>query len=219
MRITEEKLRRIIREELSATRSDSAIVVLGNTSVGPVYVLAYEIEKLESNLQSPGDESSRNGVIAGLTLRKNGEYGECNGSWQVTASASGEKGWGTRVYLAALGFLRNISSDRFSVTPAAEGMWKRLSRYGFVEREEFDNIRNPRTPPTSDDCRVFPARDPVLNSSWRITGEIPSDVKDLMDAGDSHLRRLDFFMNRRQAEDLLRNGFNDLFITKYGEGD
>ena len=215
MRIKESQLRRIIREELGGARGDSAIVVLGNTSVGPVYVLAYEIEKLESNLQNPGDELSQNGVVAGLTLKKSGEYGECNGSWQVVASASDEKGWGTRVYLAALDFLRNISSDRFSVTPAAEGMWKRLARYGFVEREEFDNIKNPKTPPTSDDCRVFPARDPVINSSWRITGEIPSDVKGLVDAGDSHLRRLDFFLNRREAEDLLRNGFNQLFIRKY----
>lgn len=220
MRISEGQLRRIIREELS--RNDIAIAVLGYASSESVYVIAYKIDELESsvrNLQREGDfeRESYNGVIAGVVLKKSGEHGECNGSWHVSSAASSEKGWGTRVYLAAIDFLRNISSDRFSVTPAAEGMWKKLSRFDFVEREEFDDIKAPKTPPTSDDCRLFPARDPALNSSWRIKGEIPSDIRDLVDRGDDHLRALGRSGARQEADQLLRNGFGSLFVHMYDD--
>ena len=45
MRITESQLRRIIKEELESDRY--AIVVIGNTSTGPVEVIAYDKEELE----------------------------------------------------------------------------------------------------------------------------------------------------------------------------
>lgn len=209
MRITEGQLRRIIREELST--GGDAIAVLGHTSSGTVHVIAYEIDRLEAKLRDP---QAPDGVIAGVVLKKDGENGECNGSWQVSTAASNEKGWGTRVYLAALDFLRNISSDRFAVTRAAEGIWKKMASFGFVEREEFDDIRSPKTPPTSDDCRLFPAR-PALNASWRITGEIPSDILDLVDRGDDHLRALGRKGLREDATQLLRNGYGTLFIRRY----
>ena len=220
MRITESQLRRIIREALSSDKV--AIATLGNTSTGPVYVVAYRPDELEAVLNGEDDEGVQyNGVIAGVGFRKSGgahikRVGECNGTWHVGSAASSERGRGTQVYLAALDFLRNISSDRFSVTAEAEGMWRKLARYDFVEREEFDDIKNPKTPPTSDDCRVFPARDPALNSSWRVKGEIPSDVKDLVDLGDRHLRELDTFGGQRQeAENLLGLGFGELFQHLY----
>ncbi len=224
MRITEAQLRTIIRTELirESFTNKVAIATLGNTSTGPVYVVAYKPEELEAVLNGEDDEGVQyNGVIAGVGFRKGGgahikRVGECNGAWHVASAASRERGRGTQVYLAALDFLRNISSDRFSVTPEAEGMWRKLARYNFVEREEFDDIKNPKTPPTSDDCRVFPARDPALNSSWRITGEIPSDVKDLVDLGYRHLYELDTFGGQRQeAEQLLGLGFGELFQHLY----
>jgi hypothetical protein len=214
MRIVERQLRRLIREELG--RSDShAIVVLGNTSAGPVYVVAYDKGELERAVErgdhtDPGDYS---GVIAGLTLKRNDEYGECNGAWRVTTAASNERGWGTKVYLAAFEWLRNISSDRTGVSPSAEGMWKSLARKGIVEPEPFDNWKNPQTPPTSDDCKVFPSRDPVLNSSFRLNGSIPPEVSQLLEDGDEHLRYLG--STRPVAEKLLRIGIGNLFVNLY----
>lgn len=220
MRITETRLRRIIREEIESGHNDRVIVALGNTSTGPVYVIAYDPSELERDIDLARqgidfDNAQYHGIVAGVAFKRSGEYGECNGSWHVTSSVSQEKGWGTRVYLAALDFLRNISSDRVSVTASAEAMWKKLARYGFVEREEFDNIKSPQTPPESDDCRVFPTRDQALNSSWRIVGGIPSDVKSLVAAGDHHLRELGRVGRREEAEILLRHGFGDLFINVY----
>jgi hypothetical protein len=219
MRITEGQLRRIIREELEGS-DDRAIVVLGSTFAGPVYVVAYDRRELERAIErerarnpiapDPGDYF---GVIAGLTLKRNDEYGECNGAWRVTTAASNERGWGTKVYLAAFEWLRNISSDRTSVSTSAETLWKSLARKGIVEPEPFDDRKNPQTPPTSDDCKVFPSRDPVLNSSFRLKGSIPSEVSQLLDDGSEHLSS--FGSMRPDAEKLLRVGIGNLFVNLY----
>jgi len=216
--ISEGQLRRMVREELESASGDYAIATLGNTSTGPVYVIAYDTNKLEASLRTEregGAATDYNGVIAGVTLKRSGEHGECNGSWHVTSSASNERGWGTRVYLAALDFLRNISSDRISVTPAAENLWKKLGKSQFVYREEFDDIKNPKTPPESDDCRMFLARDPILNSSIRLDGSIPNDVKDLVDIGDHHFRELGRNYMRHEAEMHLRRSYGELFVNMY----
>ena len=227
MRITEGKLRQIIRTELirESFTNKVAIATLGNTSTGPVYVVAYRPDELEAILQSEesdDEQRSYNSVVAGVSFNKSGigyEAGECNDAWRVWLAASNERGRGTQVYLAALDSLRNSTSDRFGVSPAAERMWKKLARYDFVEREEFDDINNPKTPPTSDDCHVFPRRDPALNSSWRIKGDIPPEVKRLVDLGNRHLLELGKAGQRQKAEYLLTEGFHVLFQDLYDEYD
>ena len=213
MRITEGKLRRIIREELESDRY--AIVVIGNTSSGPVQVIAYDKEELEGAVGEVFDGGFDDyfGVIAGLTLKRSDEYGDCNGAWQVSTAVSIKKGWGTKVYLAAFEWLRNISSDRESVSSSAEGMWKSLARKGILEPEPFDNWKDPQTPPTSDDCKVFPSRDPALNSSFKLNGSIPPEILQLLDAGDEHLRSLG--SSGSNAMRLLRVGIGNLFENVY----
>ncbi len=212
---------RIIEEELDRF-DDRAIVVLGSTFAGPVYVVAYDKRELESSLDDRRDPWERyearntpnySGVIAGLTLKRTNEYGECNGAWQVSTAASNEKGWGSKVYLAAFEWLRNISSDRVSVSPSAEGMWKSLVRKGVIEPEPFDDWKNPQTPPTSDDCKVFPRRDPVLNASYRLIGSIPADVSELLRAGEDHMKSLGDMSST--AENSLKAGLGDLFVNLY----
>ena len=213
MRITESQLRRIIKEELESDRY--AIVVIGNTSTGPVEVIAYDKEALEGAAVRGrrGGFDDYFGVIAGLTLKRSDEYGDCNGAWQVSTAVSIKKGWGTKVYLAAFEWLRNISSDRESVSSSAEGMWKSLARKGILEPEPFDNWNDPQTPPTSDDCKVFPSRNPALNSSFNLKGSVPPEVLQLLDAGDEHLRSLG--SSGSNAMRLLRVGFGNLFENVY----
>ena len=213
MRITESQLRQIIKEELESDRY--AIVVIGNTSTGPVEVIAYDKEALEGAAVRGrrGGFDDYFGVIAGLTLKRSDEYGDCNGAWQVSTAVSIKKGWGTKVYLAAFEWLRNISSDRENVSSSAEGMWKSLARKGILEPEPFDNWNDPQTPPTSDDCKVFPSRNPALNSSFNLKGSVPPEVLQLLDAGDEHLRSLG--SSGSNAMRLLRVGIGNLFENVY----
>ena len=90
---------------------------------------------------------------------------------------------------------------------------RRSGRTGIIEREPFDDWRDPKTPPTSDDCRVFPSRDPVLNSSFRINGSIPPEISQLLDDGNEHLSS--FGSMRPDAEKLLRVGIGNLFVDLY----
>ena len=178
-------------------------------------VIAYDKEALEGAAVRGrrGGFDDYFGVIAGLTLKRSDEYGDCNGAWQVSTAVSIKKGWGTKVYLAAFEWLRNISSDRESVSSSAEGMWKSLARKGILEPEPFDNWKDPQTPPTSDDCKVFPSRDPALTSSFNLKGSVPPEVLQLLDAGDEHLRSLG--SSGSNAMRLLRVGIGNLFENVY----
>ena len=222
MLITEGKLRLIIREELSASVKQTAIAVFDNPQTHSTCCIAYEIDALEASIQDSNVDGERirdewYGVIAGISLGASAPWinGHCNGAWSVKMSASSQKGWGTKVYLAALDHLKIISSDRWSVSPPAEAMWKKLARFGFVEQEQFDDIIDPQTPPKSDDCQVFKKRDRALDSSWKLTGAIPADVKSLMAAGDDHLHALEQKGLRDKAERALYAGFSNIFDERY----
>jgi hypothetical protein len=220
MRITEAQLRRIIREELESDRY--AIVALGDMSSGPAYVVAYDKDVLERKLRGEdswgrreSDVKDYSGVIAGLSLNKTVEYGECNDAWQVSTAVSRERGWGTKVYLAAFELLRNVSPNRYSVSASAEGMWKSLTRRGIVAPEPFDDVDDPKTPPTSDDCKVFKLSDPVLNSSFKLVGSIPEEVTQLLEAGEEHLRELSRSGTKHFASMALKGGLDNLFDDVY----
>jgi len=227
MRITEARLRRIIREDLNGGSDLVGIAAFSDARTEEACFIAYKIAELEAVVQDPnvvveGSPGEYYGVIAGVILsppnaraQQSRDRGPCNGSWTVDVSASSQKGWGTKVYLAALDHLKIISSDRSSVSPSAEAMWKKLARYGFVEQGQFDDIIDPQTLPKSDDCQVFKKRDPALNSSWKLTGAIPADVKSLMAAGDDHLHELEQKGLRDKAERALYAGFSIMFEEKY----
>ena len=223
MRIIERQLRQLIREELDAGSERKAIAVFDNTNTLSTCCIAYEIDALEDSIQDSNlaaGERIRDywyGVIAGVDLSESAPWlaGHCNGAWHVKLSASSQKGWGTKVYLAALDHLKIISSDRWSVSPPAEAMWKKLARYGFVKQEQFDDIINPQTPPKDDDCQVFKKRDPALDSSWKLTGAIPADIKSLVAAGNDHLRVLEQKGLREKAERALYTGFTKIFEERY----
>ena len=223
--MTESKLRQLIKEAINTADSRRAIAIFRMSSMGGICVIAYDIDELDAiarGVYHP-THGDYNGVIAGVVLsdsKKHRQFeganiGECNGSFQVQRAASNEKGWGTKVYLAALDYLELIASDRLDVTPAAEGMWKHLARSGFAKQVPFDDIRDPQTPPTRDDCQMHTGRDPALNVAWQITGPIPADVKGLMTAGTEHLDELERVRLHSRAVSCLGNGFKQLFNVKY----
>lgn len=211
MRVTEAQLRQLIREELSS--GERAIVYLGEVGTGPTYIIAYDIDELERSVKD--ERVPYNGVVAGLYVKPAGDDGPCNATWHVATAASNEKGWGTRVYLAAFDLVRRLSPDRWGVSKAAEATWKSLARRFNLEMEPFDDKKNPQTPPPDDDCKIFVSRDPAVNASYRLSGGVPTEIHDLIARGDDHLRELRGRGERETAENLLRLGFTDLFRNVY----
>lgn len=218
MLIDEGKLRQIIREELGS--GDRAIVYLSKYSdrgvpgQEPTYVIAYDITALERCLRD--EEVTYNGVIAGVYMKPtDGDDGPCNGTWHIGSAGSNEKGWGTRVYLAAFDLVKRLSPDRWGVSASAEATWKSLARRFKLDMEPFDDNFNPKTPPPGDDCKVFRRRDPAINASYHLTGEIPADVQSLIKRGEEHFHELDERDKLTTAKHLLRYGYSVMFRHRY----
>lgn len=82
---------------------------------------------------------------------------------EVTASAA-EKGYGPLIYDVAMSKLDWITSDRHSVSPEAEKIWAFYkNRRPDVNKLEFDDVNDPRTPPKEDDAvlHVDGAKNPL----------------------------------------------------------
>ncbi len=212
MRITESQLRRIIREELSTGRNAIIFPKVDNL----FRVIAYDIDELEKSMQEKHPSNNYRGVIAGVVLNPpEGTFGPCNNAWHVATAASNVRGWGTKVYTAALTRLDSVSSDRTEVSPEAERLWMKLNSLGHISPEPFDNIANPQTPPPDDDCKILYRRDPSINRSYRLRKSAPSEILDLIEAGERHMEEL---KDRGVADRYIRaltTGYSILFSKRY----
>lgn len=209
MRIKLGSLRRLIREALQ--QEDVAIVVLGDQR--NAHIIAYSVSGLDK-LLSGESVGKNNGVIAGLWGSRQARLGPCNDAAVVKKSASGMKGWGTKVYLAALNHFGSLTSDRESVSDSALGMWRSLVSKGFVEGTEFDDIELPWTEPEEDDCKLH-QKNPVLNSSYQLKGSLPSEVVEALKRGEQHMNDLSGRGPTDKVNKLLKDGFNSLFLSVY----
>lgn len=212
MKAIESKLRKLIREELSSERN--AIIF---PKVDKYFrVIAYNIDELEQSMQEKYPSNDYRGVIAGVVFKPpDGSYGRCNDTWHVATAASNVKGWGTKVYTAALTRLDSISSDRTEVTPKAERLWMKLNSLEYISPEPFDNIARPQTPPPDDDCKTFPKRDPAINHSYRLSKSVPSEVLDLIEAGERHMEELRDKDAMDRSVRALMTGYSILFSRHY----
>ena len=101
------------------------------------------------------------GVVVGfiVMLKTGEEQGECYDSFQVAQSVA-TKGYGPFMYDVAMRFATSngagLTPTRSSLSSAAAGVWDFYDKKrGDVEKAPFDNIADPKTPPTKDDCKVF----------------------------------------------------------------
>jgi hypothetical protein len=203
--------RRLVVE--AAEGDDMAIYVLGGKDNG--VVVAYRMGELEAALEGEGQHPYA-GVEAGGMAGKQFRLGPCNDSAVVGKSASNVKGWGTRVYLAAMEHFGSLAPDRSSVSPSAVGMWKSLKKNGWVKGDEFDDIEDAWTPPEEDDCKVHPQADKAfLNYSYRLAKALPSDVSAAMERGQRHMEELKGKGVGDKAMARLKSGFLSLFTNKY----
>lgn len=209
LRMSLGSLRRLIRESLSG--EDIAITIFGDQR--NAYIVAYKISELESFLTT--DKPGKNNcVVAGVWGSRQARLGPCYDAAVVKKSASSIKGWGTKVYLAALDFFGTMTSDRESVSDSAVGMWKSLVGKGLVSGEEFDDIEMPWTEPEEDDCKVH-QKNFVLNSAYKLKSGLPSDVLDSLKKGRQHMGDLGNRGLVEKSNKILKDGFNSLFLAVY----
>lgn len=154
-------------------------------STGERDVTVYDINKLVASLKklrgsSPEPEWSdediidaiRPNVVGYIRINKasNLGHGNCYDSWEVQFAA------GPRIgkLLYGLGFALTdngkLTSDRASVSPGAYGRWKK-EQGARKTTQEFDNVDEPKTKPTYDDCIVFDDETgPILNKAYLEAG-------------------------------------------------
>lgn len=125
------------------------------------------------------------------------------------------KGWGTKVYLAAIDFFGSLAPDRESVSDSALGMWKSLVSKGFVVGEEFDDIEMPWTEPEEDDCKLHNKNPGTLNNSYKLQSGLPSEILEAVEKGRRHMTELGSRGLSDKAAKVLKDGFNSLFLAKY----
>lgn len=164
--IFEKVLRRLLRESRGST--DGLAVLTFNSQVGRTAIL-YDPADLVENFEEILDPEQRTkffedygvadilkGVVA---IRKVPEWnGKCYGAWQIDYIAG--PGWGHILYPVAQALTPEglLTPDRSSVSDDASSAWEKSLKLG-RPRKKFDNMKDPKTPPTEDDCKIDPERD------------------------------------------------------------
>jgi len=152
MKITESKLRRIIREALL---TESAITP-DNLPQGVSFVLRVSSMGGIINLEADIDGESV-GSFAAFKVR--GEENPCLGAFEIRYSKSKIKGLGPLMYDIVMELATELGggliSDRHSVSPAAYTVWEFYQDFRpDVKRMQLDSPENELTHTREDNCSV-----------------------------------------------------------------
>ena len=209
MRITEAKLRHVIREVLEAegtpARWGPAISVI--SARAGEYVIAYDGDRLVQEVQravsmgiTTPDQIIRftsldrlfpdriyplDVILSGIQV-DSAYPGPCNGAKQIVGAASRVQGagWGSLVYMAAIDEFGQLGADRSSVSVPAERTWQSLDRRDDLGRHPYDDINDPKTPDPYDDCAVHKGRSEQVNSSFYFVEDMPGNISMMRERGN-----------------------------------
>lgn len=183
------KLRKLIRSLLEAAIVGTAAAGQGlallrkkkNESVE--YVLYKPSEFFKKAEGIPSDELSGidfAGIIVGYIDVKT-HNGDCWNAGEVKFSAA-EKGYGPLMYELAMSDFGSLMSDKGAGTSqAARAVWQKYNQRPDIKKLPFDDVKNPKTPPKNDDCKVIPDYDgeiAYLNNAYSGAGD--ASGKDVM---------------------------------------
>lgn len=154
-------------------------------------------------------------VFAFMELQKH--TGDTWNAWEVTASVA-QRGYGPTMYDIAMSKLKRITSDRDTVSAAAEKVWNFYSsNRPNVKKLPFDNKHDPKTPPPDDDAVIHHGMD-ALNNAYegvhvdtasaeqrsrsaiaQVSEALKVDAKDVLEA--LHTASWNFFDQSYELED------------------
>lgn len=146
--------------------------------------------------------------------------GESYGSYEIANSVA-RKGYGPFMYDVALSLGKPVISDRSSVSPAAQNIWKFYkNNRSDVKKLPLDNRAAPRTPETFDDSIVFDAgKDSELTNPLNFAYK--SDGIDFSKLTQRHEKVLLLLkakipeLTPNRVESSLNHFAEDYFIKRY----
>ena len=123
-------------------------------------------------------ELNKDPLVAVVAIRpvNTTKYGQCNNAAEVYMSAAKE-GYGPFMYDIAMTYAKKsgknqITSDRFSVDPSAENVWKGMSKRSDVESHPFVDFKNPENKDDPSACKLHAPERSSLNASYKKKSEI-----------------------------------------------
>lgn len=108
-------------------------------------------------------QKGENGILvtgdleAQLATSNDGAKGQCWGAYIIrSVSVRPQGGWGRLLYYIAMHFSGNkgITADREKSSASAVGAWNNLFGDNQVTKKPLDDIQNPITPSSEDDCNL-----------------------------------------------------------------
>lgn len=191
------------------------------TGSSVVYVL-YNPAKLAEELPKWQDAGGDiNSVIYGyLDVRPH--KGDCWNAGEIKFAAA-QKGYGPLMYeLAMSDFENGLFPDRLSTSDAARNVWKKYNQRGDVQKKPFDDVKNPKTAPKVDDCKLIPdfdGEEAYLNQAYVGHGD-PGGKAQMMqlhrDSVPTVAEKL--AMPTNEVEQAIFHMGDEYFGTRYRDG-
>jgi hypothetical protein len=101
--------------------------------------------------------------------------GDCWDAAEIKFSAA-QKGYGPLMYELAMSDFGKIMSDHGAGSSgSARGVWQKYDQRADVKKLPFDDVKNPKTPPKNDDCKLIPDVDgdvAYLNQAYAGKGDV-----------------------------------------------
>lgn len=169
-----QELRRYVRKLLEAAISSNSAAAGGlalyvnSTQADKVEYVLYSTTGFKEALakQDVTDDSEESDVVEALYaldphdviygyIVVKAVVGKCWNAGEVKFSAA-RKGYGPLMYeLAMADFGRLMPDHGGGSSPSARNVWTKYSQRSDVKALPFDDVKNPKTKPTEDDCHVY----------------------------------------------------------------
>ncbi len=135
--------------------------------------------------------------------------------------AAARQGYGPLMYEMAMSDFGKIMSDHGAgSSPSARGVWQKYADRPDVKALPFDDVKNPKTPPKQDDCKMIPdfdGKNAYLNAAYAGSGDA-SGKDTLMRAHEALIGMMVADGHKKDNVDLaLRMMGDEYFGQRYRE--
>lgn len=168
MRITESRLRQLIREALLAEAALTPRDVVNAGITLEASVLDDEID-ITARLVTPENPNNIVGGLNALKVESMDDGGPCSGAYAVTWVRADVEGLGPLLYDLAIDLVHPfpLTSDRSEVSSAARSVWNYYdTQRPDIESLQLDDLENTLTPKESDNCPQWSAAWGSSSSAW-----------------------------------------------------